>query len=534
MLEERRSKYEPYLCQGLSSIQAIGCEPSSTLESDSPESHLLKSLPDQPPLKFVKTSSNKESSSVKVGVVFSGGQASGGHNVIAGLYDALKALNPNSQLFGFTNGPSGILKNEKIEVTKDLINEYRNTGGFNLLGSGRTKIESDEDFEKAAATCQKENLDGLVIIGGDDSNTNAALLANYFKEKGVQTVVNGVPKTIDGDLRADGVEISFGFDTATKTYSSTIGDIARDILSAKKYYFFIKLMGRSASHITLEAALRTQPNLVLIGEQIKATNRTLSDIADEIVELIVERSKVGKDYGLILIPEGIIEFIPEVGVLIQELNAILADKDKLKFLAKNPIYEIKKRLSLESKKCFSELPEMIQTQLLEDRDPHGNVQVSRIDTEKLFILLAKEKLQAKAKKGIYKGKFSAQSFFCGYEGRSSFPSNFDASYCYNLGYISALLVSHQKTGYIAGVRNLNKKPDQWEPVAVPLKPMIHLEQRKGKSVPVIAKAMVDLDSQAYKDYLNKCNQWAVEDAYLQPGPIQFTGDDAIKGPLTIG
>lgn len=453
---------------------------------------------------------------LKVGIVLSGGPASGGHNVIAGVFDALKKFNPQSQLIGFLGGPSGIIENHFLALDAKKIDLYRNMGGFDLLGSGRTKIESDEQFTKSLETVSKHALDGLVIVGGDDSNTNAAVLAEYFLAHGNATTVVGVPKTIDGDLKNEWVETSFGFDSATKTYSEIIGNLARDAASQGKYYFFIKVMGRTASHLVLECALKTHPNLSLIGEEIEAAQSSLNDIVKGMCDLIVQRAEHGKHHGVILIPEGIIEFIPEFTNLIKEINAAL--------ITASPDAVVS-HLTEQAKKLFSELPVDIQKQLLLDRDPHGNIQVSKIDTERLFIELVTEEL---CKRSDYKGKLSPHPLFCGYEGRSCYPSNFDANYCYNLGLTAALLIKHHRTGYMAVIENLAKPVAEWIPIGVPLIKMIHLQVRKGKHMPVIQKGLVDLQGAPFKEFVKLRDKWRLSDDYQEPGPIQYFGPE----PLT--
>ncbi len=460
---------------------------------------------------------------LRVGVVLSGGQAAGGHNVIIGLYDCLKKLNPESQLFGFLNGPSGILKGKYIELQSDLLDAYRNTGGFDMIGSGRTKIETPEQFAEAKRTIESLQLNGLVVIGGDDSNTNAALLSDYLKQHLCDCSVVGAPKTIDGDLRSADVEISFGFDTACKTFSETIGNIARDTLSAKKYYHFIKLMGRSASHITLECALQTHPNIALIGEEIARDRTTLRQVTEQVVDIICKRAELDKNYGVVLIPEGILEFIPECQKLIQELNGLLAS-------GKDPV-EVLSLLSTSSKACFEAMPEGIRNQLLMDRDPHGNVQVSKIETERLFIASVEEELQRRH----YKGKFSAQPHFLGYEGRSCFPSHFDANYCYALGFVCALLVNAKATGFMAFIKGLTQPVSQWEGGGIALTSLMHLEERKGQQKPVIRKALVELDGPAFEKFAVQRQDWALNDDYCFPGPIQFFGPEEMthQGPRSL-
>lgn len=476
--------------------------------------------------------------SLKIGVVFSGGQAPGGHNVITGLFDALHLIHPESVLIGFLNGPSGLINEQWKRLDKETVDRYRNMGGFDMIGAGRTKVETAAQFASVRTTVQTLELDGLVIIGGDDSNTNAAFLAEDFCSHQIKTCVVGVPKTIDGDLKNEWIETSFGFDTACKTYSETIGNMSRDAKSAGKYYYFVKLMGRSASHIALECALQTCPNLTLISEEIERDKKSLQDISHEISDLISRRAKEGKDYGVILIPEGILEFIPECKQLIQELNRLLIEgTPQAKTLAKfstnqEKIKFINEHLSSSANQCYQFLPLEIQLQLILDRDSHGNVQVSKIETERLFIELVKKELQNRAEAGSYKGKFSPQPHFCGYEGRSSFPSNFDANYCYSLGYTAALLVKGQLNGYMACVRHLSKPVDAWEIAGVLLASMMHLEVRKGKSTPVIKKALVDLEGSVFKEFAKVRGEWSVNDAYKYPGPIQFFGPAGIAETIT--
>lgn len=450
----------------------------------------------------------KERGPVKVGVVFSGGQAAGGHNVIWGLFDALPE---GSTLFGFLDGPKGIVEHKYIELTAEAIAPYRNQGGFDLLGSGRTKIETPEQFQAALKTANNLELDGLVIIGGDDSNTNAALLAEYFLLKGCKTVVVGVPKTIDGDLRTEDVEISFGFDTAAKTYSEVIGNVARDALSAKKYYFFMKIMGRSASHLALECALQTHPNFTLIGEEVFERKKTYRQIISEITDMIVARAQKGKEYGVILVPEGIIEFIPEFNALIKELNRLpLGAEFKPEQLS--DVYLT----------TLHTLPDFIQKQLLLDRDPHGNVKVSQIESERLLM----EGVKGELKRRKSAVNFNPVPLFCGYEGRSGYPSNFDCQYGYALGRVAGLLLLEGCTAYMACVKNLAAPVEEWQIVGVPLTSMIHLEERKGQKRPVIKKALVDLNGPLFLEFLHHREDW-MEDDYCYPGPIQFFGPPEI-------
>ncbi|MCX7848323.1 MAG: diphosphate--fructose-6-phosphate 1-phosphotransferase [bacterium] len=473
---------------------------------------------------------------VHVGVILSGGQAPGGHNVIAGLFDALKAANKGNRLYGFLGGPSGVLSGSYRELTASVVNEYRNTGGFDVIGSGRTKLETEEQFEKTRETLERLNIGALVIVGGDDSNTNAALLAEYFAAKGVGIQVIGVPKTIDGDLKNEQIEASFGFDTAVKTYSELIGNICRDANSAKKYWHVIKLMGRSASHIALEAALQTHPNICIISEEVAAKKKTLGQIVREFADVVAARAGQGKNFGVALVPEGLIEFIPEIGQLISELNDLMAKEgeyfgtletndDRLQF--------VNQRLTAASSQVFSSLPRAIQMQLLLDRDPHGNVQVSRIETEKLLVDMVADELRRRKAEGTYQGKFSPQCHFFGYEGRCAAPSNFDADYCYSLGYTAGALIQAGVTGYMACIRNLAQPAKKWVAGGVPLTMMMNMERRHGKSKPVIKKALVDLNGAPFKAFAAVREKWAMEENYLNPGPIQYFGPASVCDAVTI-
>jgi len=467
---------------------------------------------------------------IKAGVILSGGQAPGGHNVICGLYDAIKKGNADSVLLGFLGGPSGLLENKFIKFTDKLIDEYRNTGGFDIIGSGRTKIETDEQYAAAAKNAKANKLDALVIIGGDDSNTNAALLAEYFIQNKIPTQVIGVPKTIDGDLKNALIETSFGFDTACKTFSELIGNIGRDANSAKKYWHFIKLMGRSASHIALECALQTQPNICLISEEIAAKKTTLRGIVEGICTVITKRAANGENFGIVLIPEGLVEFIPEMKVLIAELNDTMALKQnefaKLKNFDEKKAW-LKTHLSQSSFAAFDSLPEAIADQFLADRDPHGNVQVSRIDTEKLLALSVAKRLAEKKKAGTYNGKFSSYTHFFGYEGRCAFPSNFDADYCYALGYNAFILIAGGVTGYLSSVRNLVKSAKEWTAGGVPLTMMMNMEQRHGSKKPVIKKALVELNGKPFKKFALQRDKWAIDTSYTFPGAIQYFGPSEV-------
>jgi pyrophosphate--fructose-6-phosphate 1-phosphotransferase len=456
----------------------------------------------------------------------SGGQAPGGHNVLAGLLDGLKKANPKNKLFGFLGGPSGILDNKVLELTPALLAAYRNTGGFDLIQSGRTKIETPEQFAAAKKNVAANTLDALVVVGGDDSNTNAALLAEYFKTEGLATGVVGVPKTIDGDLKNERIETSFGFDTATKIYSELVGNIGRDILSARKYWHFVRLMGRSASHITLEVALQTHPNIALIGEEVLAKSQTLGQVVDGIARTVAARAAEKKNYGLVLIPEGLIEFIPEMRRLIAELNDALPQAENAaSFAEKREI--VRKMLSGETAALLASLPEALQIQLMLDRDPHGNVTVSQIETEKLLVEMVKARLGEMKKAGSFGGKFAAITHFFGYEGRCGAPSNFDATYCYALGYNAAVLALNGLTGYLSSIQNLTKPAAQWKAGGVPLTTMMNMERRKGKDKPVIQKALVTLDGSPFAAFAAVRAEWAKSDDYVFPGPIQYFGPAAV-------
>jgi pyrophosphate--fructose-6-phosphate 1-phosphotransferase len=473
---------------------------------------------------------------ITVGVVLSGGQAPGGHNVIAGLFDGLKKVNKKNTLIGFIGGPSGILENKCKIIEKDMIFNYRNTGGFDCIQAGRTKIETDEQLLSAKETFKARKLDALVIIGGDDSNTNAAVIAEYAKKENIPISVIGVPKTIDGDLKNNYIETSFGFDTATKIYSELAGNICRDANSSQKYWHFIRLMGRNASHITLEVGFKTQPNIVLIGEEVKEKNQTLSQLIDDLAETVISRSKQGKDFGIILVPEGLIEFIPEFEELINALNdvlcahgkelstALLSDQEKRAFAAS--------KLPAHLAQLLNSLPRNIAMQLLLDRDPHGNVVVSQIETEKLLIAMLYDKLAILKREGKYAGKFTTINHFFGYEGRCGIPSNFDANYSYALGYSAAVLALNDLSGYMASVKNLIQNPSKWICGGLPITMMLHIERRKGKDKPVIKKALVDLKGRPFKEFEKLRKAWAESEKYLFPGPIQYFGPKYITDITT--
>ena len=480
---------------------------------------------------FQKGQNTSEAKKQVVGVILSGGQAPGGHNVVCGLYDALKALNPENVLIGFKGGPSGLLDNDFIVFEDDYINQYRNTGGFDIIGSGRTKLETQEQFAIVVENCKNHGVNALVIIGGDDSNTNAAVLAEYCAAHNTGIQVIGCPKTIDGDLKNEDIECSFGFDTATKTYSEIIGNIQRDANSAKKYWHFIKVMGRSASHVALECALETQPNICLIGEEVAAKKMSLAQITDYIADSVAARAAKGMNFGVAIIPEGIVEFVPEFSVLIAEINELLAGAKADAFNALPTWAEkyafIEAGLTKESMEVFAFLPQAIQQQLFLERDPHGNVQVSLIESEKLFSELVKNNLAARKAAGTYNGKFGALHHFLGYEGRCAFPSNFDADYCYSLGYNAAMLIQYGYTGYLSKVSNLHKPAEEWVAGGMPITKMMNIERRHGADKPVIRKALVELDGAPFKFFCEHREEWAVETCFMYPGAIQYFGPSEV-------
>ena len=485
----------------------------------------------KPEVTFEKGQNTAAAKKQVIGVILSGGQAPGGHNVICGLYDALKASDKNNVLLGFKGGPSGLIEDDFIEFDEAYINAYRNTGGFDIIGSGRTKLETEEQFQIVTEVAKKHGLNAIVIIGGDDSNTNAAVLAEYMAAHGTGVQVIGCPKTIDGDLKNDDIEASFGFDTATKTYSELIGNIERDANSAKKYWHFVKVMGRSASHVALECALKTQPNICLIGEEIAAKEMSLSQIAGYIADSVEKRAANGNNFGVAIIPEGIVEFVPEFGRLIREINDLLAGENTEKFNAL-PDWTakcefIRNGLTEDSFKVFEVLPFAIQQQLFLERDPHGNVQVSLIESEKLFSEMVKAELAKRKAAGTYKGKFSAQHHFFGYEGRCAFPSNFDADYCYSLGYNAFMLIQYGFTGYLSKISNISRPADQWIAGGMPITKMMNMERRNGKDKPVIRKALVELDGKPFTYFAANRDKWAVETCYVFPGAIQYYGPASV-------
>ena len=539
-LQKARYSYQPKLPMILRSemneIEAVeGAETTSAADQDKIKA-LFPNTFGQKEISFQKGKSKVEKKKQVVGVILSGGQAPGGHNVVCGLYDALKKADKNNELIGFLGGPSGLTDDKCIVFTDEYINEFRNTGGFDIIGSGRTKLETKEQFQKAAEVCKKHNINAIVIIGGDDSNTNAAVLAEYFKANNCGVQVIGCPKTIDGDLKNDDIEISFGFDTATKTFAELIGNIERDANSAKKYWHFIKLMGRSASHIALECALETQPNVCLISEEIEKNAMSLSQIADYVASSVVKRAEKGMNFGVVLIPEGLVEFVPEVKSLIAEINDILAAKgDEFNAIEsiKDKIVFMNKNLSAESLSVYSILPEGIQEQMIADRDPHGNVQVSKIESEKLVSSLVEARLKELKKEGKYDGKFNALHHFFGYEGRCAFPSNFDSDYCYSLGYNAFMLIQAGCTGYLSSIRNLSKPATEWKAGGMPITKMMNIERRHGEDKPVIKKALVELDGKPFKYFAENRDVWAVDTCYTFPGAIQYYGPESVCDLTTV-
>ena len=525
-LQIARAAYQPKLPKALrGALKAVEGEPTQSVADQEEVKKLFPNTYGMPYLKFEPTKSEMANTAINVGVILSGGQAPGGHNVISGLFDGIKKLNPGNRLFGFILGPGGLVDHNYIELTADIIDEYRNTGGFDIIGSGRTKLEKKDQFDKGLEILKALNIKALVIIGGDDSNTNACVLAEYYKAIGAGVQVIGCPKTIDGDLKNSEIETSFGFDTATKVYSEVIGNIMRDCNSAKKYWHFIKLMGRSASHVTLECALQTHPNITLIGEEVEAKNQTLDDVVTYIADVVADRATRGMNYGVVLVPEGLIEFIPAIKALISELNDMLAanQKDFEMIADSKKIDYVLQHLSAPNAAIFRSLPETVSRQLALDRDPHGNVQVSLIDTEQLLAEMVGKKLEQWKKDGLYHGKFSTQHHFFGYEGRCAAPSNFDADYCYSLGFNASMLIAAGKTGYMSSVKNTSKPVDEWIAGGIPITMMMNMEKRSGEMKPVIKKALVELDGKPYKYFVAHRTEWARDTCYVYPGPIQYFG-----------
>ena len=539
-LQKARYSYSPklpgMLRNGISEICVKDGAPTESVADQEKIKALFPNTYGKNEITFQKGANTSTPKKQVVGVILSGGQAPGGHNVICGLYDALKATDKDNVLLGFKGGPSGLIEDDYIEMTDDFIDQYRNTGGFDIIGSGRTKLETTAQFEVVVEVAKKHGLTAIVIIGGDDSNTNAAVLAEYMAAHNTGVQVIGCPKTIDGDLKNEDIETSFGFDTATKTYSEVIGNIERDANSAKKYWHFIKLMGRSASHVTLECALQTQPNICLVGEEVAAKKQSLSEIADQIADSVATRGNNGENFGVALIPEGIVEFVPEFSKLIAEINELLAGEKTEQFNAL-PTWEdkyafIENGLTKESMAVFAILPVGIQQQLFLERDPHGNVQVSLIESEKLFAELVKNKLAERKAAGTYKGKFSTLTHFFGYEGRCAFPSNFDSDYCYSLGYNAFMLIQYGFTGYLSKVSNLSAPAEEWVAGGMPITKMMNIERRNGEDKPVIRKALVELDGAPFKYFAEHRAEWAEKTCFLYPGAIQYYGPTEVCDATT--
>ncbi|KEO61996.1 diphosphate--fructose-6-phosphate 1-phosphotransferase [Borreliella garinii] len=542
LFQQERQKYVPklpnILKKDFKNISLVYGEKTEAIQDRQALKEFFKNTYGLPIVSFTEGESNISfSKALNIGIILSGGPAPGGHNVISGIFDAIKKFNANSKLFGFKGGPLGLLENDKIELTESLVNSYRNTGGFDIVSSGRTKIETEEHYNKALLVAKENNLNAIVIIGGDDSNTNAAILAEYFKKKGENIQVIGVPKTIDADLKNNHIEISFGFDSATKIYSEMIGNLCRDAMSTKKYWHFVKLMGRSASHVALECALKTHPNICIVSEEVLAKKKTLSEIVDEMVFVILKRSLNGDNFGIVIVPEGVIEFIPEVKSLMVELCNIF-DKNIVEFKGLD-IEGMKEvfvaKLSDYMKKVYLSLPLFIQFELVNsilERDPHGNFNVSRVPTEKLFIEMVQVRLSEMKKRGEYKGSFIPVDHFFGYEGRSAFPSNFDSDYCYSLGYNAAILILNGLTGYMSCIKNLNSKPTDWIAGGVPLTMLMNMEERYGVQKPVIKKALVDLEGRPFKEFVENRDKWALNNLYLYPGPVQYFGSSEIVDEIT--
>lgn len=534
LLQKERAAYQPKLPKGLQgAVKVVEGEPTQSVGDQDEIKKLFPNTYGMPLVEFVK-GDKENNQKMNIGVILSGGQAPGGHNVICGLFDAIKKMNPENRLYGFLMGPGGLVDHEYMELTADIIDQYRNTGGFDMIGSGRTKLEKEDQFEKGLQIIRKLDIKAIVIIGGDDSNTNACVLAEYYAAKKYGVQVIGCPKTIDGDLKNEQIETSFGFDTATKTYSEIIGNIERDCNSARKYWHFIKLMGRSASHIALECALQTHPNICLISEEIQEKDYTLNQIVENIATSVAHRAERGDNFGVVLIPEGLIEFIPAIGRLIAELNDLLAahGSDYKDLAPAEQRAYILAHLSKENAATFKTLPKGVARQLSLDRDPHGNVQVSLIETEKLLAEMVGDLLAEWEKEGKFKGKFAAQHHFLGYEGRCAAPSNFDADYCYALGTSAAHLIANGKTGYMAVVKNTTAKPEDWKAGGVPITMMMNMERRNGEMKPVIRKALVDLNGKPFKTFAAQRNEWAKTASYVYPGPVQYWGPASVCDQCT--
>ena len=525
-LQIARAAYQPKLPKALrSTVKAVEGAPTQSVADQEAIQKLFPNTYGMPVITFEETTEPVNYPAINVGVILSGGQAPGGHNVISGLFDGIKKMNPESRLFGFILGPGGLVDHNYKELTTEIIDEYRNTGGFDIIGSGRTKLEKEEQFEKGLEIIRQLGIKALVIIGGDDSNTNACVLAEYYAAKKYGVQVIGCPKTIDGDLKNEQIETSFGFDTATKVYSEVIGNIQRDCNSARKYWHFIKLMGRSASHIALECALQTQPNICIISEEVEAKNQSLDDVVTYIAQAVANRAAEGNNFGTVLIPEGLIEFIPAMKKLISELNDFLANNaEEFSHIKKSHQRDyIISKLSSENSAIYASLPEGVARQLTLDRDPHGNVQVSLIETEKLLSDMVAVKLAQWKEEGKYAGKFAAQHHFFGYEGRCAAPSNYDADYCYSLGYAASALIADGKTGYMSSIRNTTAPAEQWIAGGIPITMMMNMERRHGEMKPVIQKALVKLNGAPFKEFAKYRETWAKITDYVYPGPIQYFG-----------
>ncbi len=524
LLQKARAAYKPKLPIVLTgAVKAVEGNPTESVANQAEIKALFPSTYGLPELKFEKNANPSATHPINVGVILSGGQAPGGHNVISGLFDGIKKIHRDSRLFGFLMGPGGLVDHKYIELTSAIIDEYRNTGGFDIIGSGRTKLEKKEQFDKGLEILKELDIKALVIIGGDDSNTNAAVLAEYYKSINAGVQVIGCPKTIDGDLKNECIETSFGFDTATKVYSEVIGNIQRDCNSAKKYWHFIKLMGRSASHIALECALQCQPNVCIISEEVEAKNLTLNDVVNNIADIVAARAKAGNNYGIVLIPEGLIEFIPAIKKLIAQLNDMLSTKEAKALNASQLETYIPEHLSAENLATLQSLPATVGRQLMLDRDPHGNVQVSLIETEKLLSEMVGNRLEEMRAEGKYNGAYAPQHHFFGYEGRCADPSNFDADYCYALGFNAACLINAGVTGYMSSIRNLIKPSVQWIAGGIPITMMMNIEHRNGEDKPVIQKALVKLDGAPFQKFASQRDDWAMNTCYVYPGPIQYFG-----------
>ena len=522
-LQSARAAYQPKLPKALQgAVKVKEGNPTQSVDNQEEIKKLFPNTYGMPLIEF-EESDVANTAKMNVGVILSGGQAPGGHNVITGLFDTIKKLNPENRLFGFILGPGGLVEHNYLEITADYIDNYRNTGGFDMIGSGRTKLEKVEQFEKGLEIIRELDIKAVVIIGGDDSNTNACVLAEYYAAKNYGVQVIGCPKTIDGDLKNDQIETSFGFDTACKTYSELIGNIERDCNSARKYWHFIKVMGRSASHIALECALQCQPNICLVSEEVEANDLSLDDVVTYIANAVARRAEDGNNYGTVIIPEGLIEFIPAIKKLIAELNDVLARPEAQNLTRTEQIDFVKQQISDENLAVFNSLPTNVAQQLALDRDPHGNVQVSLIETEKLLSSMVATKLERWRKTGMFKGKFTAQHHFFGYEGRCAAPSNFDADYCYALGTSAAQLIANGKTGYMAIVKNTTAPSDEWKAGGVPITMMMNMEKRNGEMKPVIRKALVELEGAPFKEFAAHREKWARETCYVYPGPIQYWG-----------